>query len=208
MTLEIEAGQRAVSAAMSYTTQELKRSWRQQIQSAGLGGRLARSIRSKTYPKGGISLNAAGLVWSKAPEVVGVHDAGPLIRSRKGFWLAIPLPAAGRGRGGRRLTPGEWEKKTGLRLRFVYRRGKPALLVADKARINTRGIAMPSRAKTGRNQVSAPIFVLVPQVKLRKRLDLARDANALRAGLPNAIVKSWAHDKLWKEKRKRRPGRR
>jgi hypothetical protein len=27
--------------------------------------------------------------------IVGAHDTGPLIRSKNGFWLAIPLPAAG-----------------------------------------------------------------------------------------------------------------
>ncbi|TCM86187.1 RNA polymerase sigma factor (sigma-70 family) [Rhodovulum steppense] len=35
-------------------------------------------------------------VWSKAPVIVGAHDTGPLIRSKDGFWLAIPLPAAGK----------------------------------------------------------------------------------------------------------------
>ena len=61
-------------------------------------------------------------------------------------------------------------------LRFVYRRTRPSLLVADGARINTRGLAAVSRAKSGRGQVTAPIFLLVPQVKLLKRPDLARDA--------------------------------
>ena len=36
--------------------------------------------------------------------------------------------------------------------------------------------AAASRSRTGRNQVTAPIFLLVPQVKLPKRLDLDRDA--------------------------------
>ena len=57
--------------------------------------------------------------------------------------------------------------------------------VADGARINTRGLAAVSRSKTGRGQVTAPIFLLVPQVKLPKRLDLDRmvlstEANVLR----------------------------
>ena len=128
------------------------------------------------FPKAGASLNAAAVVWSKAPVIVGAHDAGPLIRSKNGFWLAIPTPAAGKALGGRRITPGAWERKTGLRLRFVYRRTGPSLLVADAARLNSRGLAAASRSKTGRGQVTAPIFLLVPQVKLPKRLDLARDA--------------------------------
>jgi hypothetical protein len=61
--------------------------WRMQITGAGLGTRLANSIRSQTFPRSGESLDAAALVWSKAPVIVGAHDTGPLIRSRNGFWL-------------------------------------------------------------------------------------------------------------------------
>ena len=78
-----------------------------------------------------------------------------------------------------------------MRLRFIYRRNGPSLLVAEKARINTRGLAVASRAKTGRGQVSAPIFLLVPQVKLRKRLDLARDAEKVAEAVPGLIVGKW-----------------
>jgi Family of unknown function (DUF6441) len=37
------------------------------------------------------------------------------------------------------------------------------------------------------------IFILVPQVRLRKRLDLDRDAAAAAAALPSAILAAW-HD--------------
>jgi hypothetical protein len=36
-----------------------------------------------------------------------------------------------------------------------------------------------------------PIFLLVPQVRLRKRLDLARDAKAALERIPGAIVAHW-----------------
>jgi len=42
-----------------------------------------------------------------------------------------------------------------------------------------------------RGQVSAPIFLLVPQVKLRKRLDLARDAERVAGSVPGSIVAKW-----------------
>jgi len=63
--------------------------------------------------------------------IVGAHDTGPLIPSKTGFWLAIPAPAAGKALGGGRITPGAWERKTGLRLRFIYRRTGASLLVVD-----------------------------------------------------------------------------
>jgi hypothetical protein len=196
MAEEIAAGERAVSAAMRQAGTGLKGAWRGQIVAAGLGPRLANSIRSQTFPKVGVSLNAAALVWSKAPVIIGAHDAGPLIRSKNGFWLAIPTLAAGKALGGRRITPAAWERKTGLRLRFVYRRNGPSLLVADGARINTRGLAAASRSKTGRGQVTVPIFLLVPQVKLPKRLDLARDAERAHEAVPGLIMANWTKTKL------------
>jgi hypothetical protein len=125
MAAEVKAGEKAVTAAMREAGTGLKTAWRGQITGAGLGRRLANSIRSQTYPKAGESLNAAALVWSKAPVIVGAHDTGPLIRSKDGFWLAIPTEAAGRGLRGGKITPGEWERRRGLRLRFVYRRTGP-----------------------------------------------------------------------------------
>ncbi len=63
--------------------------------------------------------------------------------------------------------------------------------MADRTRINKRGQAVASRSKTGRNQVSAPIFLLVPQVKLPKRLDLDRDAERTLDKVPGLIVANW-----------------
>ena len=190
MAAEVKAGEKAVSAAMRDAGTDLKTAWRGQITQAGLGRRLSNSIRSQTYPRSGESLKAAALVWSKAPVIVSAHDTGALIRSKDGFWLAIPTPAAGRGMRGGRITPGEWERRRGLRLRFVYRRRGPSLLVAD-GRLNTKGQAVVSRSKTGRGKVTAPIFLLVPQVKLPKRLDLSRDADRALDSVPGLIVANW-----------------
>jgi hypothetical protein len=122
--------------------------------------------------------------------IVGAHDTGPLIRAKHGFWLAIPTAAAGKSTRGGRITPGEWEKRRGLRLRFVYRRTGPSLLVAE-GRLNTKGLAVVSRSKTGRGKLTAPIFLLVPQVKLPKRLELARDAERAHSDVPGLIVANW-----------------
>ena len=187
---EIHAGELAVTSAIRDAGAGLKTAWRGQIIGAGLGTRLAGSIRSEQYPKGKASLNAAALIWSKAPAIIGAHDTGPLIRSKNGFWLAIPTPAAGKSTRGGRITPGEWERRTGLRLRFIYRRKGPSLLVAE-GRLNTKGRAVASRSKTGRGLVSATIFLLVPQVKLSKRLDLAKAADRAVEAVPRLIVANW-----------------
>ncbi len=190
MRAEFLAGEKAVSDAVRGAALSLKTDWRGQITGVGLGTRLARTIRSQDYPKGRPSLNAAALIWSNAPVIIGAHDTGPLIRSKDGFWLAIPTPAAGKGTRGKALTPGEWERRRGLRLRFVYRRNGPSLLVAD-GRLNSRGLGVASRSKTGRGQSTVPIFLLVPQVKLAKRLSLARDAERAQAAISGLIVVNW-----------------
>ena len=136
------------------------------------------------------SPNAAALIWLNAPVIISAHDTGPLIRSKSGFWLAIPTPTAGKSTRGDRITPGEWERRTGLRLSFVYRRRGPSLLVAE-GRVNTKGRAVLSKSKTGRGVATVPIFLLVPQVKLRKRLDLARDAERAVDAVSGMIVGKW-----------------
>lgn len=111
MAAEVAAGERAVTAAMREAGTGLKSAWRTQITGAGLGTRLANSIRLASFTKSGDSLNAAALVCSNAPVIVGAHDAGPLIRSKNGSWLAIPTPATGKSTRSGRITPGGHSEK-------------------------------------------------------------------------------------------------
>lgn len=122
--------------------------------------------------------------------IIGAHDNGPLIRSKNGYWLAIPTAAADKSSKGGRITPGEWERRTDLRLQFIYRRRGPSLLVAE-GRLNSKDRAVASKSKTGRGVATVPIFLLVPQVKLRKRLDLAQNAERAMDGVPGLIVANW-----------------
>ena len=65
-----------------------------------------------------------------------------------------------------------------------------------EGRLNARGVGVASRSKTGRGLSTVPIFLLVRQVKLRKRLDLERDAAKAQAALPRQIVAKWVEDKV------------
>ena len=195
MQAEIAAGEKAVSAAMREAGTSLKSAWRGQITGAGLGTRLGNSIRLASFPKSSDSLNAAALVWSNAPVIVGAHDSGPLIRSKSGLWLAIPTAAAGKSVRGGRITPAEWERRRGLPLRLIYRARGPSLLVAE-GRLNSRGLGVASRAKSGRGRTTVPIFLLVRQVKLAKRLDLAKAAEVAVGRIPGAIVANWVEARI------------
>jgi hypothetical protein len=194
MADEVLMGKIAVTSAMSQAGSELKSIWRGQVQQAGLGNRLANSIRSNVYPSGRPSLNAAALVYTNADEIILAHETGPLIRSTDGFWLAVPLPSAGKSARGGRISPAEWEARTGRRLRFVYRAGRSALLVDDgtvKAGARTMGRDGFSRAARGFKNRTVPIFALVPQVKLQKRLSLMVAADAYAGRVPGNAVARW-----------------
>lgn len=204
---EIRSAERAVTGGVRDVGSMIKTSWRQQVVGSGLGQRLANTIRQSDYPARGESIGAASLVYARpnrkksasAADVIDAFDKGALIRGKDRIWLAIPLPAAGpvaatfrRGR----LTPYLWEQRTGIPLRFVYRRGRPSLLVADDARVSTTGQA---RKKGGRRRKdgmltgaqTVPVFLLLPQVKLRKRLNLGESARAANARLAQAILARW-----------------
>jgi hypothetical protein len=195
MAEEVKAAEHAVTAGVREATDGLKAELRRQITGAGLGERLGRTWRSETYPKGQNSIGAAGLVWSKAPGIIRIYEDGATIRSTRGLFLAIPTEAADRyGDGGAKITPGGWERRTGQRLRFVYRRGAPSLLVADdlRARRGKRGgFARASAAalRTGRGLVTVPIFILVPQVTVKKRLDVVGAAARWQARLPELVLR-------------------
>jgi hypothetical protein len=198
---EITAAEKAVTAGVARTGEALKAAWRAQVTGAGLGRRLANAIRANRYPRSGESISAASLVFSRAAEITDAFDRGVLIRSKHGLWLAIPTAEAGtRGVGRARITPLGWERRTGMRLRFVFRRGRPSLLVADDARVNARGLAAAKRGRRRRDGMltgaaTVVVFLLVPQVRLAKRLDLARDAERAHAALPGLIVANWEDGK-------------
>lgn len=199
LAADLAAAERAVTAGLREASDGLKAELRGQITGAGLGERLARTWRSEVYPKGGRSLRAAGLVWSKAPGIVGLYEEGAVIRSRHGLFLAIPTPAAGRyGDGGQKITPGGWERRTGLILRFVYRRRGLSLLVANNARLSKRGLATANRGRRGEagftrlaGRTTVPVFILVPQVRVKKRLDVAGAGRAWQGRLPHLILRHW-----------------
>lgn len=197
MAEEVKAAEQAVSNGVGEATEGLKTELRTQVTNAGLGPRLARTWRSELFPRGQASISAAGLVWSKAPGIIRVYENGAIIRSRNGFFLAIPTAAAGRiGDGGRKITPGGWERRTGQRLRFVYRRNGASLLVADNMRARTGKRGGYSRAsaaalRSGRGLVTVPIFILVPQVSVRKRLDVVSAAERWVDRLPGLVTRNW-----------------
>lgn len=197
MAEEIKDAEDAVTAAMRQAADGLKADLRRQVTEAGMGQRLANTWRAELYPKGRKSIKAAGFVFTRAPTIIRAFDQGAVIKSKHGFWLAIPTPAAGTGARGKRVTPGLWEQMHGARLRFIFRRGAPSLLVAENMRARTGkrgGFAKGSASalRSGRGLATVVMFILVPQVSLKKRLDVDGAAERWASALPELIVRNWS----------------
>ena len=65
-----------------------------------------------------------------------------------------------------------------------------------EGRISSKGRAVASKSKAGRGVATVPIFLLVPQVRLRKRRDLARDADRAVDSVPGRLVANWVEAKV------------
>lgn len=183
---------RAVTMGVDSVLDWAQREYRDDVD-AVLGPRAARTVRKKRFPASGHSIGAAGIVYSRAAKIVHPWARGALIRSADGFFLAIPTEAAPkRGNDGKRISPSNFPEHSYGPLRFVYRQGKPALLVVDeqRARGGKRGgfARAGARArKTGSGLVTVPMFVLVPAARIPKKLKLERIASTAGRRLPREI---------------------
>lgn len=201
MELEERAGRRAVTRGVRAAADGLKQDLREAT-SGRLGRKMGNTWRSKIYPSGGESLGAAGIVYTKAEQVLLAFEQGAVIRSKDGLFLAIPTPAAPkRGAGGKRITPSNFPEYSYGRLRYVYRPGQTSLLVVDNARVTKAGrVVVNTRRRKDGSSYSAlngravvVMFILVPQVKLPKVFDVDQTSQAWHARLPDLILKEWVN---------------
>jgi hypothetical protein len=196
MKEEFQTAERAVTRGVREATDGLKLAMRRQVTAAGLGPRMANTWRGDIYPKGQSSIRAAGLVYTRASKVMGGFEDAKAIRSKDGFWLAIPTPnAPKRGVGGQRINPSNFPEHRFGKLRFVYRRGGPSLLVAEGLRASvsraTGEVRGFRKAKTSRGLTSVVMFWLVPQVKMPRLIRFAEESARWHDQLPGLILKNW-----------------
>ena len=193
---EFSTAEIAVTKGIRDTTNNIRGDLKQQVLSSGLGQGVANAWRAKFYPSGK-SIRAAGYIYSKAPNIISAFNDGVTIKSAKGLFLAIPTPAAPkRGTDGKRINPSNFPESSFGKLRFVYRPGKVSLLVVDDLRSKggKRGgfaKASASSLRTGRGLTSAVMFLLVPQVSLKKRFDIDSVTKKWEASLPDSILANW-----------------
>jgi hypothetical protein len=216
---EAVAAERAATRAVREETEALQRTLRAQISEA-FGPRargLANAWRAEVFPRTGVSLRAAGLVWSKAPLIIDAFARGAVIRPKGGGrYLAIPtgynaaLGRRGRGERGLRVTPAQMVASRQGFLRpfrsgrgFVWclplrqgaptgRRRRTSLVAGGVAEIGTGHRAGREAWAQGLlAQGLVPMFLLLPEVTLRKRLDVAGTAAIALRRLPERFLAAW-----------------
>lgn len=196
MRQEFITAERAVTQGVREATDGLKLAMRRQVMASGLGPRMANTWRGDIYPKGQSSIRAAGLVYTRASKMMAGFEEAKAIRSKDGFWLAIPTPnAPKRGVGGGRISPSNFPEQRFGPLRFIYRRNGPSLLVAENLRPSvsraTGEVRGFRKAKTNRGLSSVVMFWLVPQVKMPKLIRFAEESAKWHDKLPGLILKNW-----------------
>lgn len=205
-----------ITAAMRTEGRALEKAAESATSSAGLG-KLTKTWNSKVFPEGKDAVGPSIWVWSKAPLAMRAFTQGVTIRGKDGGWLAIPTPEAARFRGvsrdggsrRQRITPGGFERATGMKLQFVYTGTRIAFLIATNA-ARHRNRARGFRARTenevrrGRREEKFLAFWLIRQVTLRKRIDLnalVQPAMARIKGRLAEAVKQAAND-ITRERRR------
>ncbi|MDD9738430.1 DUF6441 family protein [Marinovum sp. SP66] len=191
---ELDVAERAVTSGVKRRATRLKEALRADVIAGGLGRRLSRSWQQKNYPGHGSSLGAASMVFTKAETLIEAFDAGATVKSSDGFFLAIPTPSAPKlGNDRKRINPSNFPEHRFGPLRFVYRRHGASLLVVDnqRARKGKSGGYALSRSKkalrTGEGLHTVPMFWLVPQARLRRRLNVKAVTQMVAPGLASDI---------------------
>ena len=184
----------AFTRGLKVTMRDLQLRLRAASQTAGLG-RLSRAWTFEVYPQVGGSLSAAARVrgkgGSRTQGALEAHASGGTIKAKSKRFLAIPTAAAPkRGEGNKPLSPTTFPVARFGPLRFVALKGGRALLVVDGVRVSAAGRVTRIRPgrKSGvaslRARATVPMFVLVPAVRLRRRVDVLRLARQATERIP------------------------
>ncbi len=168
--------------AVEYGTHFVRDDLRAELRRAGLG-KLDKTWRAEIYPRSGLADNPAGFIYSRAEYLIEAFSSGKAIKAKGGRYLAIPIE--GSPADSLRNPRGPQTKVDAAKARFgdlVFipgvRGGRPPMLAAQNVGFSSAGrLSRRSRTKTGRHRAGAatvPLFFLVPEVRLGRRLNPAR----------------------------------
>lgn len=199
---EIEAIERGAMDAAYRMEGRGKRALRGDVKRGGLGPKLAKTWRARTYPTRDISMNPKVRFENKASTIINAFESGATIRSGKGHYLTIPTDdflssISNRARSQNRKNLIKLAEAKFGRLRLIPVKGKRlGLLVADglqKSRSKRGGFrtASATAKRTGRVE-NVVLFILVPQARLKKRLNFEAIERDLMADWPQFLARGIA----------------
>ena len=206
-----KAGRKAIRSGIRDTSRGLRDDLRADGAAAGLG-KLARVWRTRLYRGRGGAWDSVGFVYPKGGErtrgALWALEYGAIIRPKNARYLLIPTQfnrKRGR-RGGKVLyRPEELQdsfvqKSKGGSLLLFARVGHAQTRsngrVRDRAFVNSQMLGS-GRAKRTRDILGygvVPMFVLVPQVTIRKRLNIRQLTEKWEAKLGYFILRNWDKD--------------
>ncbi|CUW39677.1 conserved protein of unknown function [Magnetospirillum sp. XM-1] len=203
---EMNAAERAAQAALREAGTGLRDDLRQHVADAGLG-KLSRAWAVRVY-RGSSPLSGAAFVYVKgrsAAKAMWAFENGAIIRATHGRYLAIPTGFNMRGgrRGGKMIY-----RPQDLRDTFVQRSKKGNLLLFARVahaqrqvKGRVRDLAFVEKQMLGSGRVrrteailqagAVPMFLLVPQITIKKRLNVGRVVPFWEDRLPELLVQHW-----------------
>ena len=193
------AATRAVQRATRQLEQDLEAQTR-----AVVKGNAWRAWKSRTYPNSARpSKDPVGMVFGnggrRTKGMIAYWSQPGVNRSAAGFWRAIPTKAAGSQGRDRNLTPGEWERRTGIKLEMVMPRkgrGRYAMLIASGTFAKNKSGALRKftqrREDQGREQISVPIFILIPEQVHANRVSIGSAVERAERRMADEFAKGLA----------------
>jgi hypothetical protein len=172
----------ALAAAAYDVTFQAREELKKDTRAAGLGV-IERTWRMEMFPaRGKLSTAPTGWIYSRAPQIIESFERGVTIGGGPSSPIAIPIPDSPAGdlknpRGPANLVDAA-EAKYGKLTVIPGGPGKAAMLVANNVRFTKTGrLSAAKLTKTGRYRkgaASVPLFWLVPNAHLKKRLNVAK----------------------------------
>jgi hypothetical protein len=212
-------GRAAVTTGIRGATGDLKQTLRAQVRANFASRSLPTTWQQLDFPKRGQSLRAAGRVFSRVPVIVDAYTQARTIRGRRGQRLAIPTGwnafrgRRGRGEAGVRITTAQMAANPSA---FVVRaKGNPGVrlwclpVAQGETRVSARGRrkralvaggAVPVatgkdrgrlRRRDALKQGFVPMFILLREARLARRIDLDGPIRATSAAIPRKITAAW-----------------
>ncbi len=203
IALEEKNAKAAVKKGVVETSLYTKNALRKQVTRAGFGQKVAKSWRSKVYPgKNKTSLNSAGLVESKAPNIIRAFSEGKVIKSKTiGKWLAIPTRHAPKTtQFDKRISPSNWPEHKYGELKYVFnKKGMSFAYVTGGWSVKKNGKlgkryengGLTKKGKYRKGIATVVMFIMVRQTRPKKLFNIDSVVSRTGERLARNVIKHW-----------------